>query len=93
MDIDRLENQVGILQILLYVFRKKKTFLSEIIYEAKINQQATYNALKKLNDLKLIREEPEAAGFGRPKRWLYLTERGKKVAEELVKIEKILKEK
>lgn len=93
MHIRDLENQVGIFDVLVYLYRHQKSFLSEIRYKTNINITTLYNALKKLNGLELIREEPEVVGFGKPKRWIFLTDKGKKVAEELMKIEKIMKEK
>jgi len=93
MSIKTLENQVGLLQVILFLHKHKKSYMNEIRIKTNINIETLYNALKKANELGLIREEPADVGFGRPKRWIYLTDKGKKVAVLLVEIEKIMKEK
>ena len=93
MNLKALENQVGLLEIMSFLYNHKKSYMNEIRIKTNINIITLYNALKRLNELELIREEPASQGFGRPKRWIFLTDKGKKVAVKLVEIEKIMKEK
>lgn len=64
--------------------------VSEAIRKVGVSQQAVYNALRKLKDAGLIEEKLEEE-FPR-RRLISLTEKGKRVAEALKKIEEVLAE-
>lgn len=73
---------------ILVLLTKEAYPVSEIIRQVGSSQQAIYNALRKLKDAGLIQEELET-DFPR-RRLISLTEKGRKVAEKLEEIEKML---
>jgi len=76
-------------RILVLLFRKKEPLtISALRRMINSSQDALYNALKLLYDNGLIAEEREE-DFPR-RRLISLTDRGRKVAELLVEIERIL---
>ncbi|MEM3390548.1 MAG: winged helix-turn-helix domain-containing protein [Nitrososphaerota archaeon] len=73
---------------ILILLLKEAYPVSEIIYKVGASQQAVYNALRKLKDAGLIQEELEKE-FPR-RRLISLTDKGRKVAEKLEEIERLL---
>jgi len=76
------------IRVLLVLAREDKIPVSIIVERAKSSPNAVYNALRKLIQSGLISEEREE-DFPR-RRLISLTDRGRKVAELLVEIEKVL---
>ncbi|MEM3580933.1 MAG: winged helix DNA-binding protein [Candidatus Bathyarchaeia archaeon] len=80
--------QTGSIRILLFLSKKGATTLTEIKDNVNCSLSAIYNALRKLKDAGLIQEELEKE-FPR-RRLVSLTDKGRKVAEKLEEIERIL---
>jgi predicted transcriptional regulator len=73
---------------IVYLKEKEKSAISEIFKSVQGSQGAKYSALKLLNENKIIEQ---TAPQGRNRRiTISLTEKGKKIAEHLTEIEKIL---
>jgi DNA-binding HxlR family transcriptional regulator len=85
-----LDEQVGCLEILSVLFKDGTLSKSEITRNVKRSTVAIYHALKTLSDLQLI-VEVEKVAFPYRKD-VSLTEKGRRVAEHLVEVEKILSE-
>lgn len=81
--------KVTALQILAYVSVKRAATRTDLRRNIKGVMETIYSSLKVLDELGLI-EEKESASFPFPKE-VYLTEKGRRIAEHLVEIEKILK--
>ncbi|MHA1665121.1 MAG: helix-turn-helix transcriptional regulator [Candidatus Njordarchaeales archaeon] len=80
--------QTAALRILVTLFKNKQLTLTALSSKVNCSHSALYTALKKLYQAKLITETREE-DFPR-RRLISLTDRGRKVAELLVEIEKIL---
>jgi len=78
------------IKVLLVLAREDNLPVSIIVDRTKSSPNAIYNALRRLIQTDLIKEEREK-GFPY-RRLISLTEKGRKVAELLVEIEKILSE-
>ncbi|MBC7113208.1 MAG: winged helix-turn-helix transcriptional regulator [Candidatus Methanomethyliales bacterium] len=75
-------------RVLVYLLENDSSTISDILNKGDFSQTSLYNALRKLKDADLIQEELEKE-FPR-RRLISLTEKGKKVAEKLEEIEKLL---
>ncbi|MFZ7137843.1 MAG: winged helix-turn-helix transcriptional regulator [archaeon] len=82
--------QTTLPRILVYLLEKEKASRSDLIHEINGSQGAIYNALPMLKESELIAESI-AKGFPRRKE-IWLTEKGKKVAELLVALTEVLSE-
>ncbi|MEM3390464.1 MAG: winged helix DNA-binding protein [Thermoproteota archaeon] len=80
--------QTDSIRIFLFLSKKGATTLTEIKDNVNYSLSAIYNALRKLKDAGLIQEELEKE-FPR-RRLISLTDKGRKVAEKLEEIEKVL---
>ena len=80
--------QTGSIRIMLFLNKKGAATLTDIKDGVNCSLSAIYNALRKLRDAGLIQEELEQE-FPR-RRLISLTEKGKKVAEKLEEIERVL---
>ena len=80
--------QVGAIEFLLYLLKKEKVKVSDALRDLEVGQVALYNALDKLIKADLISER-RGDRFPFP-RFFILTDKGRRVAEHLVEIEKIL---
>jgi len=75
-------------RIIVYLKQKEKASISEIFKSVHGSQSAKYSALKLLTENKIIEQSPPQ---GRARRLdISLTEKGKKVADCLTKIEQLL---
>lgn len=81
--------KVAALQILAYVSVKRAATRTDLRSNTRGVMETIYSALKVLDGLGLIKEK-ESARFPFTKE-VYLTEKGRRIAERLVEIEKILK--
>lgn len=82
MSIKSIQKPVGQLQILVYLYRIEKATASGIYRGLALNTRTTYSALSHLEEIKLIRKLKNEN--------YKLTSKGKKVAEPLDQIEKLL---
>ncbi|MHA1506711.1 MAG: hypothetical protein ACTSR0_05990 [Candidatus Asgardarchaeia archaeon] len=82
--------QRGILRSLLIIAEKDRVKTTELLNELRkfgIGQDAMYSSIKNLEKLGLIRREVRDYPMTR---YIIITEKGKKVAEELKRLEKML---
>nr|MDO8082841.1 helix-turn-helix transcriptional regulator [Candidatus Freyarchaeota archaeon] len=84
----RLE-QTGAIQLLLYLYDKKKVKLSDVIIDqrGKISQAALYPAAKVLSDLGLITDVKTDRP---PRRFLSITPKGEHAVKKLEEFREIL---
>lgn len=76
------------IEILVTLYGENKIFLSELLVKLKTKDTNTINRrIDTLRDAGLIKDETEAKFGGR--RYIWLTEKGKKVASKLKNIEKV----
>lgn len=80
------------IEILVALYSEDKLFLSELLEKLDTKDTNTINRrINTLRDVGLIKEKGEAKFGGR--RYIWLTDKGKKVASLLAEIEKIMKAK
>ena len=86
MKVTRLE-QTAAIRLLFYLHDKKESKTGEIVHNLKgtHSQNTIYRALNVLMELGLVEEVLDP-----PRRIFRLTEKGKKVLEKLMEVEKIL---
>ncbi|RLI99417.1 MAG: hypothetical protein DRP08_07190 [Candidatus Aenigmatarchaeota archaeon] len=82
--------QEGAIEFLLYLYRKEKAKVSEALHDLEVGQSAFYTTLRKLMNAGLI-IETRGERFPFP-RFFTLSDKGRRVAEHLAEIEKILRE-
>ena len=76
------------IEILVALYGEKKVFLSELLIKLKTKDTNTINRrIDTLRDAGLIKDETEAKFGGR--RYIWLTDKGKKIASNLKNIEDI----
>jgi DNA-binding HxlR family transcriptional regulator len=76
------------IEILVALYGEKKVFLSELLIKLKTKDTNTINRrIETLRNAGLIKDETEAKFGGR--RYIWLTEKGKKIAKNLKNIDKI----
>lgn len=80
-------DEAGVLLITLLKYGKLS--LNELREKSELSNQTVYNNARRLKEMELIQEELEQE-FPR-RRLISLTEKGRKVAEKLEEIEKILR--
>ncbi len=82
MSIKSIHKPVGQLQILVYLYRNEKAIHADFVNNVGLCSRTTYSALSNLIELKLVRKL---------KNYDYkLTAKGKKVAEPLDQVERLL---
>jgi hypothetical protein len=87
--IDRFDELTSIIRVILYLSKHSKSNVSTIIANSNAGQKAFYSAKKFLEDYQLLDTETKTT---LPYNELYsLNERGKKIAEHLAEVEKILR--
>lgn len=94
MIIDEIDGQRGYLKILLHLKEKKFTNVRELYGQIGISHSGAYSALSKLLSHGLVEEKEE---WGKDRRGgkrknYYLTDKGKKIADKLRDIEKIIED-
>ena len=85
-----LEKQSGLIRLLIYLNDKSPINVQSIVDDSDIYPNIMYASIKKAKSLSLIEDKIDNSKYP-PRNVLYLTERGKKVAEKLKEIEEILK--
>lgn len=90
MSLRDLNQQVGCLNLILLLFRESPLSKREIVQKLGRSPQAAYGALRVLKELDLI-VQVEAQSFPYRKD-VSLTEKGRRVAEHLIEVERILAE-
>lgn len=76
------------IEILVSLHGEKKIFLSELLIKLKTKDTNTINRrIDTLRDTGLIKDETEAKFGGR--RYIWLTDKGKKIAKNLIEISKL----
>ncbi len=85
-----LEKQSGLIRLLIYLNDNPPTNVQSIVDNSEIYPNIMYPSIRKAKELKLIKEEIDNSKYP-PRTVLYLTERGKLVAQKLKEIEEILK--
>lgn len=89
--IDRFDELTAVIRLLLFLYQHPKSNVSSIIAQSNAGQKAFYSAKKFLEENKLLKIEKNQVLPYNP---LYsLSEKGKRIAQHLVEIEKILNEK
>ena len=73
--------------LLLYLYQSGKAYIRQISRDLEMSNTTVYNALITLIDLRLVEEVG-----GRGRRYIQLTDRGREVAELLLKIDEKLEE-
>ncbi len=84
-----LEKQSGILRLLLFLNEHDGHMLSDIWDDAEIGINQGYKALKKTGVLGLTTTKIDSKKYP-PKNFVFLTDKGKKVAKLLKEIEEVL---
>jgi len=84
----RALEQEGAIEFLLYLHKKEKVKVSDALHDLEVGQSALYTALNKLMKAGLI-TETKSERFPFP-RFFTLTDKGRRVAEHLVEISRIL---
>jgi len=88
MNITQLE-QTSALRILAYLKKKHEASRTDLRRNIDASTSALYNALKKLKNLNLIKEETQKTFPFTVK--VSLTQKGEKIAQHVTEIEKLLK--
>lgn len=89
--LDYLDNQTGLIKMILYLFRNKKAYFTEIQRKGGINTvPECLNLLDIWGYLGSTQESPNKVRKGFKTNHYYLTQSGEHVAEELLKIDHIL---
>lgn len=85
-----LEKQSGLIRLLIYLNDRSPINVQAIVEDSDIYPNIMYVSIRKAKDLKLIDDKIDNSKYP-PRTMLYLTEKGKKVAQKLKEIEEILK--
>jgi len=91
MAIKDLEGQKGILRVLILLKDKGEINYYSIIKESDLYDRVLRLSLEKLKELRLIESRPDNSTYP-PRNMISLTDKGRKVAEKLKEIEKVLVE-
>jgi DNA-binding MarR family transcriptional regulator len=84
-----LFEQAAAMELLILLLNNDKLKLSEIVRKLGRSQATIYRAIENLKELELVSDETT----GYPvKRFMSLTEKGRRVAEKLVEVEGVLQE-
>ena len=89
MTIKDLERQKGILRVLILLKDKGEINYYSIIKESDLYDRVLRLSLEKLKELKLIESRLDNSTYP-PRNMISLTDKGRKVAEHLKKIEEVL---
>jgi len=85
-NIDRLCSQSGVAETLLYLLNHNQSILSDFIYDLRMHGATISRSIALLKELGCITEVRQEYN----RRLFTLTDKGRKVAEKLKEIEKIL---
>jgi len=86
-----LEGQAGNLRVLIYLSDIGETNFQSIVEGLPLTGRSLYSAINKLKELGLIKTRIDSSSYP-PRNMISLTDRGKRVAEYLKKVEEVLKE-
>jgi len=86
-----LEGQAGNLRVLIYLSNVDETNFQSIVEGLPLTGRSLYSVIDKLKELELIKTRIDRSSYP-PRNMISLTEKGRKVAEYLKKIEKVLEE-
>jgi hypothetical protein len=86
-----LEGQAGNLRVLIYLSDIGETNFQSIVEGLPLTGRSLYSAINKLKELGLIKTRTDSSSYP-PRNMISLTDRGKRVAEYLKKVEEVLKE-
>jgi DNA-binding HxlR family transcriptional regulator len=89
MAIRDLEGQKGILRVLVLLDEKGEVNYYSIIKESDLYDRVLRLSLEKLRELELIKTRIDKSSYP-PRNMISLTDKGRKVAEYLKKIEEVL---
>jgi DNA-binding HxlR family transcriptional regulator len=90
MAIRDLEGQKGILRVLMLLDEKGEVNYYSIIKESDLYDRVLRLSLEKLRELELVKTRIDKSSYP-PRNMISLTDKGRKVAEYLKKIEEVLK--
>jgi len=86
-----LEGQAGNLRVLIYLSNVDETNFQSIVERLPLTGRSLYSVIDKLKELELIKTRIDRSSYP-PRNMISLTDKGRKVAEYLKKIEKVLEE-
>jgi len=86
-----LEGQAGNLRVLIYLSNVDETNFQSIVEGLPLTGRSLYSVIDKLKELGLIKTRIDRSSYP-TRNMISLTEKGRKVAEYLKKIEKVLEE-
>ena len=86
-----LEGQAGNLRVLIYLSNVDETNFQSIVEGLPLTGRSLYSVIDKLKELELIKTRIDRSSYP-ARNMISLTEKGRKVAEYLKKIEKVLEE-
>jgi len=86
-----LEGQAGNLRVPIYLSNVDKTNFQSIVEGLPLTGRSLYSVIDKLKELGLIKTRIDRSSYP-PRNMISLTDKGRKVAEYLKKIEKVLEE-
>ena len=86
-----LEGQAGNLRVLIYLSNVDETNFQSIVEGLPLTGRSLYSVIDKLKELELINTRIDRSSYP-TRNMISLTEKGRKVAECLKKIEKLLEE-
>jgi len=86
-----LEGQAGNLRVVIYLSNVDETNFQSIVEGLPLTGRSLYSVIDKLEELELINTRIDRSSYP-PRKMISLTDKGRKVAEYLKKIEKVLEE-
>ena len=86
--LKELDDLTGLLQIMVFLTKFERGNISHFIKDLRLNQQPTYRTMKKLMDIGLVevKMEPLPHRGDLQTKYYYLTETGRKLAVNVVKV-------
>ena len=91
MSLEKLEGQKGVLRILVYLYQHGDTNFQRIVDEGNLYDRIVRNSLPILKNPSLISTKIDKISYPR-KNMIFITEKGKRIAEKLMEIEEIMRE-
>jgi len=84
-----LKGQAGNLSVLIYLSDTSETNFQSIVGGLPLTGRSLYYGIDKLKELELVKTRTDSSSYP-PRYMISLTDRGKRVADYLKKIEKVL---
>ena len=84
----KLDDLNGLLEILVFLKKYERGNISNFIKDLRLNQQPVYRTLEKLTDLGIItiKMAPSARRGNFQSKYYYLTDKGEKLGEHILKL-------